>query len=278
MRSEIKLSSPATREFWEIPVLHEDPQLLALDKPAGLLVSPDRYEPARPCLMKLLHAGIERGTPWAAARGLSYLMNAHRLDGGASGVILLARDKASLVALANQFGNDLPHKTFVALVRGESGSDQFDLEAKLAPHPVRPGYVRVDPKLGKRARTEFTVRERFAGFMLLECRPLTSRTHQIRVHLKQLGFPLVADELYGGTPLMLSSLKTNYRLKPGRTECPLMGRTALHAERLTIAHPVTGAELKIDAPWPNDLEVAVKYLRRYAQGYGAIPNPSSEPH
>ena len=97
----IKLSSPATREFWEIPVLYEDAHLLALDKPSGLLTSPDRDEPDRPSLMKLLHAGIERGAPWAAEGGRTYLMPAHRPDAETSGVMLLAKSKPVLVALVN---------------------------------------------------------------------------------------------------------------------------------------------------------------------------------
>src|ERR1700747_958608 len=118
MSTAIKLSSPATREFWEIPVLFEDEHLLAVDKPAGLLTSPDRYDPARPNLMKLLRAGIERGTPWAKTRGLTYLMNAHRLDFETSGVLLLAKTKPILVALANLFGSEKPAKTHIALGRG----------------------------------------------------------------------------------------------------------------------------------------------------------------
>ena len=78
MNAAIKLSSPATHEFWEIPVLFEDADLLALDKPSGLLTSPDRYDPERPNLMKLLHAGIAESKPWACERGLTYLSNAHR--------------------------------------------------------------------------------------------------------------------------------------------------------------------------------------------------------
>ena len=93
MGTVIKLSSPATREFWEIPVLYEDADLLALDKPPGLLASPDRGDPARPNLMDLLHAGIREGKPWAAERGVVYLMNAHRSDFETSGVILLAKAK-----------------------------------------------------------------------------------------------------------------------------------------------------------------------------------------
>jgi 23S rRNA pseudouridine955/2504/2580 synthase/23S rRNA pseudouridine1911/1915/1917 synthase len=262
----IKLSSPATGDFWEIPILHEDPHLLALDKPAGLLVSPDRYDPARPNLMKLLHRDLERGAPWAKARGLHYLMNAHRLDFPTSGVLLLAKDKPALVALANQFGAEKPVKVYAALVRGAVKETSFECDAKLAPHPLRPAFMRVDPKNGKRARTAFSVREAFDGYLLLECRPWTGRTHQIRAHLKHLRLPLVGDESYGGPPLWLSTLKTQYRLKPGRSERPLMARAALHAEQLILGPP--GAEenqsLRIEAPWPKDLAVAVKYLRRYA--------------
>ncbi len=97
----IKLSSPATREFWEIPVLFEDEHLLALDKPARLLTSPDPDDLARPSLMKLLHAGIADKKPWAAERSLEYLNNANQLDFDASGV-LLARQKQAGVHRARQ--------------------------------------------------------------------------------------------------------------------------------------------------------------------------------
>lgn len=266
MGDTIKLSSPATGQFWEIDVLREDEAILALNKPGDLLTSPDRYDAERPNLMKLLHRDVERGAPWAKSRGLDYLMNAHRLDFATSGVILLAKNKPALVELANQFGTEKPRKIYVALVRGLSAENEFSTDASLGPHPLQTGVVRVDVKNGKRSRTEFTVREKFtsAGCMLVECRPLTGRTHQIRAHLKHLRFPIIGDKVYGGPPLLLSSLKTDYRLKPGQTERPLIADVALHAEQLTLAHPVTGAELKINAPWPKDLTVAVKYLRRYS--------------
>jgi 23S rRNA pseudouridine1911/1915/1917 synthase len=271
--STIKLSAPATREFWEIPIVYEDEHLLSLDKPSGLLTSPDRYDPNRPNLMKLLHAGIADSKPWAKERGLTYLMNAHRLDFETSGVILLAKSKPVLVELANLFGSEKPTKSYAALVRDSPTTDQFQVDAKLAPHPVRVGLIRVDPKRGKRATTTFEVRERFDGWTLLTCRPLTGRTHQIRVHLKHAGLPIVGDSLYGGKPLWLSRLKRDYHLKRDQEERPLMGRVALHAEVLMLAHPVTGQTLTIVAPWPKDFTVALKYLRRFA----SVGAPQTEP-
>jgi 23S rRNA-/tRNA-specific pseudouridylate synthase len=273
----IKLSAPETGQFWEMPVLWEDDFLLALNKPAGLPVSPDPSDPAQPSLMKLLHGGIERGAAWAKNRGLKWLMNAHRLDAATTGVILLAKNKAALVALANQFGAAKPHLTCVALARGSRSEDTFATDAGLAPHPLQTGVKRVDLKAGKPARTEFAVRERVtaAGCLLLECRPFSSRTDQVRVHLRHLRLPIIGDAIYGGPPLLLSSLKPGYHLKPGQTERPLISDTALHCEQILISHPAGGAETKIAAPWPKDLSVAIKYLRRYGQPGAGQPFPAS---
>lgn len=265
MAAVIKLSSPATREFWEIPVLFEDEHLLALDKPAGLLISPDRYDPQRPSLMKLLHAGIAAGKPWARERNLDYLSNAHRMDFETSGVILLAKTKPVLVQLADLFGSEKPLKKYVALVQGVPAGPEFEVDAKLAPHPVKPGLMRVDPKHGKKSKTKFFVLEKFMDWALLRCEPLTDRTHQIRIHLRHAGFPIVGDELYGGRKLWLSRLKPNYRLKPGHEERPLIPRVALHAEELELPHPITKETVKITSPRPKDLTVAVKYLRQFAK-------------
>src|SRR5260221_12053664 len=114
----IKLSSPATREFWEIPVLYEDEHLLALNKPNGLLVSPAREEPEQPNLMNLLHGGIAAAKPWARERALTYLMNAHRLDADTSGVLLLAQSKPGLVSLANLFGAEKITSKYTTLAQG----------------------------------------------------------------------------------------------------------------------------------------------------------------
>ncbi len=267
MSAVIKLSSPATREFWEIPVLFEDDHLLALDKPAGLLTSPDRYDQERPNLMKLLHAGIEQQKPWAKERALFYLANAHRLDFETSGVILLAKSKPVLITLASLFGSEKPLKQYVAIAWGHPPARHFEVDAKLSQHPFKIGEMRVDSKGGKKSKTQFEVLEQFSDWCLLRCRPLTGRTHQIRIHLKHAGFPIVGDELYGGKKLWLSRMKKDYRLKEGREERPLISRVALHAEELTVEHPVTNQPVTIKAEWPKDLRVAMKYLRQYATGF-----------
>lgn len=260
----IKLSSPSTHEFWQLPVLYEDDDLLALNKPAGLPGSPDAEAPTQANLIQLLHSGIAEGKPWAKQRGLSYLLHAHRLDAEASGVLLLAKNKAVLTKLTDLFGSEKPLRRYVALVQGQPVEYKFTTGAKLGLHPARANLLRVDPRHGKRSQTAFAVREKFRGWTLLDCEPLTDRPHQVRAHLKALGLPVVGDSLYGGRPLLLSRLKPEYRLKPGQTECPLIDHPALHAEELAFTHPVTGASLKIAAPWRKELEVGVKYLRRYA--------------
>jgi RluA family pseudouridine synthase len=260
----IKLSVTETRDFWEIPVLYEDEHILALAKPATLAVSADPERPDQPHLLGLLHQGIASGKPWAATRNLSFLSNAHRLDTEATGVLLLAKSKPTLTTLLDSFGADKAILSYVTLVAGEPSEARFSIDAKLAPDLLRPGLMRVDAKSGKRARTTFQVLERFRGWTLLQCVPLPNRPHQVRVHAGRLGWRLAGDQSYGGKPLWLSRLKPGFRLKPNHTERPLLARACLHAEKLDLNHPITGQALSVQAAWPKELQVALKYLRKYA--------------
>ena len=132
---------------------------------------------------------------------------------------------------------------------------------------------------GRDARTRYEILRRFGSphpCSLLECRLETGRTHQIRVHLQAVGHPILGDEVYGrGKRLFLSRIKPDYRYRQDREERPLTPTLALHAWKLSLVHPATGETVGIEAPWPHDLEVAVKYLRRYAMaGEGvAAPDP-----
>lgn len=268
MKSLLKLSAGGGRGYWEVPVVYEDAHLLVVDKPSGLLVSPDRYDKERPNLMRLLLDGVAQGKAWATERGLDYVANAHRIDLDTSGLLLLAKDKPSLVRLAEAFGNGSPQKTYLALVRGNPEADEFECDLKLRQDVRQPGRMRW-ARDGKKSLTRFRVVERFGGVSLLECRPVTGRTHQIRVHLKAVGFPILSDPLYGdGAPLLLSQLKRGYRPKPDEEERPLTPRLALHAWKVALPHPVDGRPLELEAPLPKDLEVALKLLRKHA-GAGA---------
>ena len=268
MSAFIKLSWPAPHVFWEIPVLFEDDHLLALDKPGGLPVSPDHREPSKPSLTRMLHSAITERVSWAEERRLEYLMNGHRLDAETSGVILFAKTKPALIALANLFGSERPVHHYLALARGTPGDDEIEINAGIAPDRVRIGRMRVDSQAGKRARTSVRILERFTGYVLAQCEAQVCRTHQFRLHLRHVGLSVVGDPLYGGAPLFLSQIKRTYQAKKNQPERPLMGRAALHAETLRLPHPVTGELLAITAPWPKDLTVSVKYLRRFRG-----PNP-----
>lgn len=247
-----------------IEILHEDDHILAVNKPAGLLIAPDRWDKSRDNLMGLLHAAIQQQKPWVIERRLSYLANVHRLDIGTSGIVLLARSKPALVNLANQFRGRHPRKCYTALVQGAPPEPEMEINLPLAPSLTHPGLSEVSHARGKPSLTTITILERFKGYTLLQAEPATGRLHQIRVHLREIGCPLVADPDYGsGLPLLLSKMKKRYKLKP-EGERPLLARTALHAGQLEFLHPVTGQPALITAPWPKDLTVAVKYLRRYA--------------
>lgn len=229
-----------------IRILYEDKVLLAVDKPAGALTVRGREGEAEPSIVDVL--AKERGEKL-------YLV--HRLDRGTSGVLLLARTPGAQRALSLAFEEGRVAKRYLALVRGELE------EGALAPVDValvaaRRGKSRPagEGEQGKPARTEFEVRERFPGFTLLEARPSTGRTHQVRVHLKYAGFPLAVDPAYAGVERLT---RADLGLSPG--EEVLLARTPLHAWQVELAHPSTGEELRVEAPLPADLEAVLAALR-----------------
>jgi len=253
------------------PIIHEDEDLVAFDKPSGLLVAPERWDKSRENLMELVRARLGR-----------HVANVHRLDADASGILLCAKSKPALDFLSGQFQSKTVGKAYLAFatvlpvaqaetaiapVRSGAGGlpSEFTVDLPLGPDDAHPGRMRVSRKRGGQAGvTEFRVLESFGRFAWLECRPLTGRTHQIRVHLAAIGAPVLGDALYGdpGTQLLLSDLKRRYK---GRAEeRPMIARLALHASGLTFLHPATRAPMTLGAPLPNEFSVALKYLRKFA--------------
>jgi 23S rRNA-/tRNA-specific pseudouridylate synthase len=252
-------------------ILLEDECLLAFDKPSGLAVAPGPGQGGRPTLM-----GLVRGRFGPATA------NVHRLDTEASGVVLCARTKPALDFLSGQFQSKTVRKTHFALVavlpagadgkpgdrvRDPSGAlpAEFTVDLALGEDEDRPGRVRGFKKRGgKAAVTEFRVLESFGRFAWLECRPLTGRMHQVRVHLASAGAPVLNDALYGdpGSVLLLSGLKRGY--KGRESERPLITRLALHAGGLGFVHPGSRDPVEVTSPLPEEFGIALKYLRKFA--------------
>ncbi|PTY01169.1 RluA family pseudouridine synthase [Opitutus sp. ER46] len=271
------------------PVIFEDESLVAFDKPSGLLVAPDRWDKSRANLMGLVHADPRYGRTVA---------NVHRLDADTSGILLCAKTKPALDFVTGQFQSKTVKKKYhafvvilppetamkvIAPIRDENGAlpDTFTVELALGEDERQPGRMRVfKGRGGKDCTTVFRTLERFAGgrsgtrtqpgpvvngFAFVECEPLTGRTHQLRVHLAAAGAPILNDPFYGApeVQLLLSNLKRGY--KGREDEKPLVGRLALHASELTLNHPVTRAPVTLHAPLPHEFEIALKYLRKFAQ-------------
>jgi RluA family pseudouridine synthase len=244
---------PRGRDEPAITILHEDDDLLALDKPAGLLAVPDRFDKNRPNIMSLLEA----------ARPGEWLANVHRLDFKTSGVFVVVKRQEAFRELARQFRERETKKQYVALAQRIPPESPMTIDLPIGPHPKFRGLARIDHGRGQEARTVVEIQEKFRGYSLLKVIIETGRMHQVRVHLQAIGCPLIGDADYGGAPLLLSQVKKKYKPKEDETERPLLDRPALHAEQLTFAQPTTGASVTIIAPWPKDLTLAVKYLRKF---------------
>jgi len=231
-------------------ILFEDADLLAVNKPAGLLSVPDRWDKEKENLVEMLQT----------ARPGQQIANVHRLDRNTTGVFLLAKTEEAFRRVTLQFREHQTRKLYLALVHGDIAEQERVIDLPIGPHPKMVGISRIDEKHGKPARSIVRVKERFRGYTLIEVEIESGRQHQVRVHCQHIGHPLVGDADYGGRPLLLSQIKRKYRLKEGREERPLMDRPALHAASLTLPVP----PVTITAPLPKDLTVALKYLRMFA--------------
>jgi 23S rRNA pseudouridine1911/1915/1917 synthase len=213
-------------------LLYADAELAAVDKPAGVPAQPTLTSDVG-TLPDLVAALL--GTPVTLV---------HRLDRETSGVTVLARTKAAAAALAEAFRVGTPEKTYLALCARPPVPPDGRVDAPLGKDPARAGLRRVDPR-GDAAATVYRTLRTGPGGALVEARPETGRTHQIRVHLASLGAPLLGDARYGG---------------PRRVGEVAIGRVMLHARRLVLPHPATGAPIAFEAPVPQDFLAAERDL------------------
>lgn len=233
-------------------VLHEDADVLVVNKPAGVLSTPDRHDPAKPNVVSYLRGRYGE------------VMTVHRLDRDTSGVLVFARHPAAHRDLSLQFQNRTVQKHYQTLVAGQVADEAGLIDKPIATHPHIKGKMIVARK-GKASQTRYVVEERFRRFTWLDVELLTGRTHQIRVHFLSQGYPLAVDPLYGKrTQLTLSDIKPGYRAPREVEERPLLGRLSLHAARLAFHHPGSRERLTFTAPLPKDLRALLQQLRKWA--------------
>jgi RluA family pseudouridine synthase len=228
-----------------------DEHLLVVDKPAGVVSVAARGE------LSVRDLLVSAGKLTADET----LRVVHRIDRDTSGVIVYARTAEAQRLLTEQFSGRQVEKVYLALVQGYVAADG---EIDLPLLPDRSGTrTRVSLRRGQPALTRYRIVERVAGNTLLECRPLTGRLHQVRAHLAAIGHPLTVDPLYGGgSAVMLSSYKPDYRASTRHVERPLISRLTLHALRISLDHPAGAGRATFEAPLPKDFRATLNQLRR----------------
>lgn len=231
-------------------ILAERSDWVAIDKPSGILSIPDRL-------------GKERSLKTWLAERYGNIYTVHRIDRDTSGLIVFARTPEAQQVLSTQFENRETEKVYLGIVAGCPSQATGRIEAPIAEHPARNGTMIIH-RNGKSAHTEYTLIDRFPGYALLQFRILTGRTHQIRIHAREMGHPIVCDPLYGdGKPFLLSSMKKKFHLsKKEETERPLLGRLALHAYQLSF-RDTAGDRLELEAPLHKDMRAMLQQLRKY---------------
>jgi 23S rRNA pseudouridine1911/1915/1917 synthase len=249
----------AAAEDVSLDVVYEDEDLVAVNKPAGMVVH--------------LGAGVTQGTLVNALlhhiRRLSSVAGAerpgivHRLDKNTSGLILVAKNDLAHRSLAAAFKDRAIHKTYIALVHGRAKDDEGEISAPIGRDPVRRHRMKAGGSRSRQARTRYRVLHRFASFTLLELAPETGRTHQIRVHLSSVGHPVVGDTLYGAPA----------RLRIGGKERKTLSRTFLHASMVQFRHPRTGDPILLKASLPRELQDFLSLLDPSRECERAEPGP-----
>ncbi|MFB9068197.1 23S rRNA pseudouridine(1911/1915/1917) synthase RluD [Pseudofulvimonas gallinarii] len=234
-------------EAIDLDILHEDAACLVLNKPPGLTVHPGAGQSSGTLVNALLHR--EPALAMLPRAGL-----VHRLDKDTSGALVVARTLAAHTALTAALARRELHRQYIAVVQGVViAGDSIDAPIGRHPRDRLRKAVRED---GRPATTHYRVRERWRDHSLLELRLETGRTHQIRVHLAHIGFPIVGDPLYGGGLKLPRGAS-----EPVREALRGWRRQALHAERLAFASPDGGQAVDVLAPPPADLSALVDVLR-----------------
>lgn len=236
-------------------ILRESPDFIVVLKPAGVSVIPER-----PGMPEFAGAGTEPPLTELLAPAYGKLYVVHRIDKETSGLVLMARTKAAHAGLSLAFQERRVEKVYRAIVAGRPEWEETACELRLRSDGDRQHRTVIDARRGKQTRTSFKLLSALGPYSLVEARPETGRTHQIRVHLASLGHPVLCDGLYGsGKPILLSDFKRGRRGDPF-DERPLLSRLALHA--LSLSLESGGERLAFEAPYPRDFQALLNQLEK----------------
>ncbi len=233
-----------------IQIIFENDDFVALNKPPGMLTIPDRHNEALGSLYKYLQEQYGK------------IFIVHRLDRDTSGLVLFAKNEASHKYFSQLFEQRKIDKIYLGIITGALNEKQGSINEPIAEHPHQPGLMVVNKK-GKLSTTDYKLIEDYGIYSLIEFKILTGRTHQIRVHMKFAGHPIICDPLYGdGKPVLLSSFKKKYKLSQhDEEERPMINRLALHSYKLTF-NDAHGKAHSIEAPLPKDMSALLQQLKK----------------
>lgn len=242
-----------------LDVVHEDEAIVVINKSAGLLAIPDRFDASLPNVRSLV---IEK---YGEGQGLVV----HRLDRDTTGLMVVARTAEAHKHLNDQFQHHQVRKLYHAVLSGVVDKDEVPIDIPITQDVKRKGLMKPSAR-GKEAHTVLRPLERFRVATLAECRLITGRQHQIRVHCAAIGFPLLVDPDYGkNADFKLSAIKRKFHLAKDTEERPIMSRLTLHAAQLGFTHPTTLEPVLYTADYPKDFAALLQVLRKYAAPYAS---------
>jgi len=234
-------------------IIAENENWIVLNKPSGLLSIPDREgkEISLKILLKEKYGDI---------------FTVHRIDRDTSGLIIFAKNQETHKYLSKQFEERKTKKIYHGLVIGSLSEKNGHIDSPIAEHPGKNGLMIIH-RNGKESLTDYEVLEDFKIYSYLQFQIHTGRTHQIRVHMKEIGHPIVCDELYGdGNPILVSALKSKFKLsKDAEMEKPILGRLGLHAFQLSFKDS-NGKTIDLEAPLPKDMRATLQQLAKRKKG------------
>ena len=237
----------------KLEIIAETDHWIALNKPSGLLSIPDRKQ-SEPSLKDWLNE--KYGKVWIV----------HRLDKFTSGLIVFAKDEETHKLLSKQFEDRTVEKFYLGLVHGILANKEGSVDVAIMEHPAKNATYITHVK-GRASLTDYKVLEEHGQYSWLQLQIHTGRTHQIRVHMKHIGHPIVCDEVYGtATPVLLSSIKRKkFKLaKADEEERPLLNRLALHAWKLTFTD-VDGKKVELEATLSKDLRALLQQFEKWVK-------------